>query len=220
MIIQRYGVCLERVRKEHIEMVRVWRNDPKIRAHMFFKSEITPDMQRDWFNSINNDQNFYFLIKVDESYIGLISISSIDYEHKKAFAGLFIYDDSFLGTDIPVRSSLCILDVFFAYSNIDTIYAKVRDSNIIADQYNISLGFERIKKIELGMGYEYGLEKKNYFERANSLRQAAIKLHGTQTSFSFGTDVLETHLKNKFLETLYSNTKDLTPTGMGEPIID
>ena len=46
MIISRYGINLVRVQKEHIEMIRVWRNDPKIRDHMFFKSEITSEMQK------------------------------------------------------------------------------------------------------------------------------------------------------------------------------
>ena len=46
---------------------------------------------------------------------------------------------------------------------------------MVADQYNTSLGFERIKKIELGRGYEYGLEKEKYFKKAGILRQAAMK---------------------------------------------
>jgi RimJ/RimL family protein N-acetyltransferase len=202
MIISKYGINLVRVHKEHIEMIRIWRNDPKIRDHMFFKSEITADMQKNWFNSINNDQNFYFMVCPAEQPIGLISISSIDYEHNKAFAGLFIYDDNYLGTDIPVRSSLCLLDVFFSYTGVDTLYAKVRDSNIVADQYNTSLGFERIKKIELGQGYEYGLEKANYFIKSSSLRQAAMKLYGIKTTISFDNELLETNLKNRFLEAL------------------
>jgi RimJ/RimL family protein N-acetyltransferase len=202
MIISKYGISLVRVRQEHIEMIRRWRNDPKIRDYMFFKSEITIEMQQDWFKSVSNDQNFYFMVCPAEQPIGLISISSIDYEHQKAFAGLFIYDDHFLGTDVPVRSSLCLLDVFFTYTGIITLYAKVRDSNVIADQYNTSLGFERIKKIELGQGYEYGLEKENYFSRANTLRQAASRIYGSRTTISFGTDLMETILRNKFLEAL------------------
>jgi RimJ/RimL family protein N-acetyltransferase len=214
MIISKYGVELVRVQKDHIEMIRLWRNDPKIRDHMFFKSEITADMQRMWFNSVHNDQNFYFMVCLAGKPIGLISISSIDYEHKKAFAGLFIYDDNYLGTDIPVRSSLCLLDTFFTYTAVDTLYAKVRDSNIIADQYNTSLGFERIKKIELGQGYEYGLEKEKYFKKANTLRQAATKLYGSKTSISFGQDVLEINLKEKFIDALNATQAD---SALSEP---
>lgn len=200
MIIRRYGIDLVRVREENIEMIRIWRNDPRIRDHMFFKSEINEEMQRSWFKSVNNDQNFYFMVCPTEEPVGLISISSIDFEHHKAFAGLFIYDENYLGTDIPVRSSLCLLDVFFTYTPICTLYAKVRDSNIVADQYNTALGFERIKKIELGQGYEYGLEKDQYFKKAKSLRMAAMKIYGSKTTISFGSDLIETNLRNQFIE--------------------
>ncbi len=219
MIISRYGINLVRVQKEHIETIRVWRNDPKIRDHMFFTSEITADMQQRWFASMNNDQNFYFMVCPADQPIGLISLSSIDYEHNKAFAGLFIYDDNYLGTDVPVRSSLSLLDVFFTYTAIDTLYAKVRDSNIVADQYNTALGFERIKMIELGQGYEYGLEKENYFLRAKSLRQAAMKIYGTKTTISFGTDLRETNLKNKFLDALKQTAGFNAPMGLENPEI-
>ena len=219
MIISRYGINLVRVQKEHIEMIRVWRNDPKIRDHMFFKSEITSEMQKKWFNSVNNDENFYFMVCPAEQPIGLISISSIDYEHNKAFAGLFIYDDNYLGTDVPVRSSLCLLDIFFTYTPIATLYAKVRDSNIVADQYNTSLGFERIKKIELGQGYEYGLEKDQYFKKAKSLRMAAMKIYGSSTRISFGTDLIETNLKNKFLDALRQPAGSNASMGLENPEI-
>jgi RimJ/RimL family protein N-acetyltransferase len=216
MIITRYGINLVRVQKEHIELIRVWRNDPKIRDHMFFKSEITAEMQRNWFHSISNDQNFYFLVCPAEQPIGLISLSSIDYEHRKAFAGLFIYDDNYLGTDVPVRSSLCLLDVFFSYTPITTLYAKVRDTNMVADQYNTSLGFERIKKIELGQGYEYGLEKENYFTKAKTLRQAALRIYGSKTIISFGTDLLEANFKSQFIEALKVPKPDPSPIGLDD----
>ena len=185
-------------------MIRMWRNDPKISTHMFFKSHITTEMQERWFESINNDQNFYFLVCPADKPIGLISISSIDYEHKKAFAGLFIYDDNFLGTDIPVRSSLCLLDIFFSYTSLDTFYAKVRESNLVADLYNTSLGFERVKKIELGQGYEYDLEKEKYFKKAKNLRDAAMKIYGSETRISFSETIFEIALKKQFLEILKS----------------
>jgi len=216
MIISRYGIDLVLVQKEHIETIRVWRNDPKISAHMFFNSHITAEMQERWFHSINNELNFYFLVCPADKPIGLISISSIDYEHNKAFAGLFIYDDNFLGTDIPVRSSLCLLDIFFSYTSIDTLYAKVRESNLVADLYNTSLGFERIKKIELGQGYEYGLEREKYFKKTQNLRNAAMKIYGSKTRISFGDNAFENTLRKQFMETLNRSKRTTPANGLDE----
>ena len=62
MKITRYGITLERMEAEHAELVRSWRNDPKIAKFMFYKGEITTAMQAEWFASIDNEQNFFFLI--------------------------------------------------------------------------------------------------------------------------------------------------------------
>jgi RimJ/RimL family protein N-acetyltransferase len=116
VIIRKYGLILKRLEVDQIEMVRQWRNDPKINQHMFFRAPISSQMQQEWFQSINNDQNYYFIIYDGSVACGLISVSSIDFDNRNAFAGLFIYNDSYLGTDVPVRASLSILDVFFSFS--------------------------------------------------------------------------------------------------------
>jgi RimJ/RimL family protein N-acetyltransferase len=204
--IRKYGLVLQRIKTEHIEMLREWRNDPKIKKHMFFQAMITAEMQQQWYESINNDQNYYFIIYIDTVPCGLISISSIDFENKNAFAGLFIYDDKYLGTDVPVRASLSILDIFFGFTNIESIYAKVRDSNIVAHLYNTSLGFKRIKKIELGQGYEYCLKRENYFQSTQLLHNATLKLYGDKTVLEFDkSNEIDAGLKTSFEDYLSKN---------------
>ena len=170
---------------------------------MFFQAAITSDMQRAWYESINNDQNYYFIIYVGSDPCGLISVSSIDFDNKNAFAGLFIYKDEYLGSDVPVRASLSILDVFFTFTNINSIYAKVRDSNIVAHLYNTSLGFKRTKKIELGQGYEYLLSREDYFDATPILHKATIKLYGSKTVLEFDKkETLDIELREKFINSI------------------
>lgn len=181
MKISRYGITLERLTADTTELVRQWRNDRKIMRFMFYKGEITPAMQQEWFQSINNEQNFFFLIYVKETPVGLINISSIDWENKTAYTGLFIYDDTYLGSDVPVSASLAMLDVFFLVFDIQLVYAKVKGSNKVAHNYNTSLGFNRTKKIEYGLGYEYILQKEVYLLEAKKIRNAAVHLKGNST---------------------------------------
>lgn len=182
MILSRYGITLEQLQLEKIELVRQWRNDQKISRFMFYKGEISAAMQREWFNSINNEQNFFFLIYTNQSPVGLINISSIDWENKTAYTGLFIYDDNFLATDIPVMASLALLDVFFLLFQIQSVYAKVKGDNKTAHLYNTTLGYNRTKKIEYGLGYEYLLQKEIYLLKTKHLRNAAIRLKGNTTT--------------------------------------
>lgn len=181
MKISRYGVTLEKLRPEQAELVRQWRNDPKIAHFMFHQGEITPAMQAGWFASVDNEQNFFFIIYYKNKPVGLINISSIDWENKTAYSGLFIYEENFWGSDVPVMASLAMLDVFMLILDIQSVYAKVKGSNLIAHNYNSSLGFSRTKKIELGQGYEYLLQKEIYLLETKELRNAAIHLRGNRT---------------------------------------
>ena len=188
MKITRYGVTLERLLPEQSEMVRNWRNDRKIAQFMFYKGEITAAMQQEWFKSIDNEQNFFFVIIYNSSPVGLINISSIDWENKTAYSGLFIYEEKFWATDVPVMASLAMLDVFLLLFGIQTVFAKVKGDNKVAHKYNTSLGFSRTKKIEHGLGYEYMLQKEIYFLETKELRNAAIRLRGNTTSIELSKD--------------------------------
>jgi len=188
MKITRYQITLERLRQEQTELVRGWRNDKKISRFMFYKGEITKELQKEWFDSIDNEQNFFFLIQVGGINVGLINISSIDWENKTAYTGLYIYDDKFLASDTPVMASLAMLDVFFLLFDIQSVYAKVKGNNIAAHNYNTSLGFSRTKKIEYGLGYEYMLQKEIYLLETKRLRNAAIRLRGNETLIELTAD--------------------------------
>ncbi len=181
MKITRYGITLERLEPNQSEMVRHWRNDPKISQFMFYKGEITSAMQQEWFASIDNEENFFFIIHHKSLPVGLINISSIDWENKTAYTGLFIYDEKYWGTDVPVMASLAMLDVFFLLLDIQIVYAKVKGNNMVAHNYNSELGFSRTKKIEHGLGYEYMLQKEIYLLQTKRIRNTAIRLKGNQT---------------------------------------
>ena len=58
MIIRKYGISLERLTEEDIELVRQHRNSEFIRKRMFYQKMITEEEQKKWFQSINNDFNY------------------------------------------------------------------------------------------------------------------------------------------------------------------
>ena len=173
MIIAHYGIKLIRLTKAKIELVRNWRNDEKIQRHMFFAQIITPEMQEQWFTSINNAFNHFFIIEYNGQEVGLINTSHIDFSSKKADAGLFIFDDKYWGTDVPVRASLAMLDFFFHHHILDTIEAKTKAENKAAINYNKQLGFEQKEIVEDGKGLLLELTKENYHKKTTALRKVA-----------------------------------------------
>ena len=94
--IKKYGVTLEKLTHQKIEIVRQWRNDPKIDKYMEFHEEITPQMQENWFNRINNDNNLYYIIQYEGNDIGLINIKDLNDELTEGESGCFIYEDKYL----------------------------------------------------------------------------------------------------------------------------
>ncbi len=86
MTYEKYGITLKRLTKDKIELVRNWRNDPKISQYMEFRDYITPKMQTKWFAKIDNDQNYYFIIEYKGKEIGLTNVKDMNHEY---FSSLF-----------------------------------------------------------------------------------------------------------------------------------
>ncbi len=170
MILKKYNLELHRMVQSDIEMIRSWRNDPKIQQHMFFKQTITAEMQQNWFKKIDTIHNFYFKIVYQNKAVGLIHVSDIDFKKRDAFSGLFIYDDNYLSTDVPARASLCMLDYFFEEDILYTLYAKTKKDNAIAIKYNQSLGFEIAGDIEDESGYLLRLTRENYLHKCQPFK--------------------------------------------------
>lgn len=170
LILDNYGVILKRLTHDKIELVRSWRNDPKIQQTMFFQDYITPEMQEKWFNRIDNNENFYFIIEYNNEEIGLINIKNIDYGNKNGETGVFIYEDKYLGTDIAYKSHLVMFDFIFNELALDFTYAHIKGDNPNAIRFSIYLGATlSISDIE-NNSFEYIITKSNYLENKNRHR--------------------------------------------------
>lgn len=170
--IRSYGVVLKRLTHDKIEMVRCWRNHPKISRYMEYRDEITPEMQEKWFASIDNDRNYYFLIVVEGVEIGLINIRDIDYDKKEGEGGIFIWDDKYLNGTTSYRASLCLGDFGFERLGLKKIVGHVLKDNKRAQKYNISLGYKISPDQEAQNNQEYTLT----YEDHKTKRQLIKKL--------------------------------------------
>ena len=138
------SLSLTRLRVEDIELVRSWRIDPKISQYMLFRGHITPEMQIKWFESINNINNYYFLIEFAEQKLGLTEIKRIDYSRKRGEWGIFIYDDKYINTIVPVKAGYLLLDFAISNLRLEHITATVVKNNIRALHFNSNFLFKEI----------------------------------------------------------------------------
>lgn len=180
MRVFKYGLVLEKIKHHQIEMLRGWRNAPEIRRNMEFKNHISKEMQEDWFKKIDNENHFFFIIHFQDVPIGMIHISDIDWRKKSAQSGLFISKKEYMKTNAPVSASLAMLDVFFDFLGIETVFAKTHHQNLDAIRYNQALGFEKSKSAEGNVFDIYVLTKNRYYAHADKLRKITGKLYGTK----------------------------------------
>lgn len=137
--ISGYGITLRRLTHDKIELVRRWRNDPKIQQFMEYREEITPEMQEKWFDKINNDANLFYLIEVNDEEIGLINIKDIS--NKTGEGGVFIWNDKYLNSDVSFRAHLALFDMAFDSGIVDRIISHVLTDNPRALRFTAYLGF-------------------------------------------------------------------------------
>lgn len=171
MILKGYGIILKRLTEDKIELVRHWRNHPKIQQYMEYKEYITEAMQRDWFNHINNDSNYYFVIQYKEKEIGLINIKDIDFTDKTGEAGIFIWDDEYLNTDVPIRASLCQGDFIWNVLKLNSIFIHVLQSNKRAINYNKFWGYQLLPNQDNIENQKYVLTREGMLRRLKHINQ-------------------------------------------------
>lgn len=184
MIVRQYGVTYHRLRPEHLEILRYWRNQEFIRNTMQFRDYITPAMQLRWFEKINNKFNYYFLIEHQGKKIGLINCKDTEPDSRVAEGGIFIWEKDYWGTPIPAFASLTLLQaVFEIFKTGEASVATVACDNKRALDFNFMLGYEIKEKTPDGNYYKLYLSKEKYMSHCKKLIRAAGILHRDDAEF-------------------------------------
>lgn len=140
LVLSNYGITLKRLTHDKIEMLRGWRNDPKIQQTMFYREYITPEMQERWFQNLDKTRNYYFIIEFNGNEIGLINVKNIDFVQKNGESGVFIYDDRYLNTDMAYRAHLVMFDYMYEVLKLDYTYSHILEGNTRAIRFMHFLG--------------------------------------------------------------------------------
>jgi RimJ/RimL family protein N-acetyltransferase len=174
LLIQQYGVTLKRVEEIDIELIRKWRNHPSIKRSMSYKKTITSSQQKQWFQTINNELNYYFLIRVEDKSIGVINCRNVNLKDQYGEGGIFIWDKKYQGSPYPLFASLSLLDYIFNVLKIgDKSFVRILPENSIAQKYNEFLGYILIPGQEDSKNQWYLLTKNTFNRKCDKLRKSA-----------------------------------------------
>ena len=185
LTLSQYGVTLKRLTIDDIEEVRLWRNENYIKDKMIYSKEITPQMQKKWFDSINNKYNYYFvIIDSDGDRVGLINSKNINLDEKVGEGGIFIADKKVWKTVTPVIASMILINFSVVLLNsFDKSIVKVLKSNSSAIEYNKRLGY--FKSDENNGIIQMKLTKESYIEATKMYSQILKKFHPNHSELNY-----------------------------------
>jgi len=184
MKLIKYGLTLQRVREEDIEMLRQWRNSDYVREKMEYREYITPEMQKKWFKSIDNPNNFYYIIIYKNEKIGLINEKGYDrYGNQKSESGLFLKSKEYENTFAPVLASLILIEMNFYFLNGKESYIRILKDNLKSISYNKSIGYELCENQENIENQLYVLTRESFERKTKKIRKAALRISGNDPYF-------------------------------------
>ena len=148
MKIKVNGLVIERLKERDIELVRQWRNSDYVRKNMIYREIITPEQQLKWFRSINNFNNFYFIVEYKERKVGLVNIKDINWEERSGEAGVFMMERDLSAALIPMAGALSMSELVVDVFGFKKLYAKVLKNNKTMQKLNGLFGYKKIEEEE------------------------------------------------------------------------
>ena len=180
LTIKQYNVTLKRVEKVDLEEIRAWRNQQFIAKNMLYQAEISKEQQLEWFNEINNKNNYYFVILSPQNErVGLVNSKDVDLESGIGEGGIFIWDKKCWDTLLPGLASLVLLNFsMLKLHGFKGSVVKVLKENSAAVLYNKKLGYSIVENLSLDKPYYWmSLTKESYLKRTLGIQRTLRKLY-------------------------------------------
>ncbi len=142
---QRYGVTIKTLTESDLEMVRNWRNSPEIAQHMLDQSYITADMQRKWFNGLQNDNSrTYWVAWFKGEPIGVVSLVNINLSEGTAEPGMYIYPQQYRNNIVPFCVAFILNDYAFEELGLSLLFGKIFTDNEASVRFHEKCGYVRV----------------------------------------------------------------------------
>ena len=155
---------------------------------------ITEDAQREWYDSLNTVNSIYFMIVMDERNVGLAYAHNIDTINKAFEGSIFIGDNTFLDTHVPVKTALILTNFFFEDLDFKTTFSTVHEDNSKALAFDRMLGYEEVKRNSPFITNR--CERDNFRSKTRPLIKTLLREISTELVFD-NEDVKYSFLRNK-----------------------
>ena len=167
---KKYGVTFRDVARDDLELLRTWRNHPDIRRHMVFREEITPEMQRKWFESIDPARDRYSVVMYRGEAVGVTQLRNIDAQHHTAEGGITLWRPEHQNGLLSYRISIAGMDWDFLELGIERLDVTVMKDNARARRFVRSLGYRLSDPQSEGEILRGSVDPESYFRAVRHWR--------------------------------------------------
>jgi UDP-4-amino-4,6-dideoxy-N-acetyl-beta-L-altrosamine N-acetyltransferase len=179
----RYGVTLERLAPNRLELVRQWRNSDWVRPRMRHREFVSPEAQIKWFEGLSPADDWYFTALADGLPFGMFHVKNVDWGHGYGESGGFAGDHVLIGQSEPARAILALMDFAFLLLGLDALEAQYSLDLPKIVHFNTQLGYEPFSPFSDGF-VRARVSAERYFGSSVNLRRAATTLYGTSAILS------------------------------------
>ena len=146
-MIEGRKTILREILEDDLEPLRQWRNNPDMRRFFREYRDITPAMQRRWYeeNVCGDDRVRMFAITERESgrLLGACGLCYIDWLRRSADFSIYLgADDLYIDEDLAPDAGRALLRYGFEELNLHRIWAEIYDHDAAKRDFLPELGFQ------------------------------------------------------------------------------
>lgn len=132
---------------EQQEMIRNWRNSEKIRKWMYTDHVISKEEHRRFFENLNNNKRaFFWLIRLWDQYLGVLTLIRTDFRNKNTYYGIYANPDNKMLGKGEKLDTLAI-KLAFKHANFHSLHLEVIEDNLAVIDLHERMGFVREGKL-------------------------------------------------------------------------
>jgi len=120
------SIKLRKINANDLEMIMKWRMSPDVTKYMYSEPVLDMQKQTQWFNKIElSESDKYWIIVIDDTPIGVLNLTNIDYKNKRSDWAYYIGDTSFRGRGIARSLECNIYDYVFYELELNKLCCEV-----------------------------------------------------------------------------------------------
>lgn len=197
MTIEIFNIKYTLITENDLEKIRQWRNSAYVRSKMMFKDIITPEAQKAWYNKLDKEKNFYFIVSSGGVELGLSNIKNIDYTNCTTEPGIFFIDEQYNNGEFSINCAIIMIELSFYFFGAKNMFSMAMKDNKPGLDYNTTLGFKPLAEHESYI--DYIMTKEDGLQSTQRIRKAFAKLYKTNADQKLKIAIGE----NPFLRHVY-----------------